>query len=61
MTPSGSEVSVQRRAVVVDGHAVSYLHAGSGKPMLLLHGTFWSRLWEPILPAVAATGHEVLA
>jgi len=46
---------------VVDGTRLSYLHAGSGKPMLLLHGTFWSRLWEPILPAVAATGHEVLA
>lgn len=52
---------MRRREVVVDGTRLSYLHAGFGKPMLLLHGTFWSRVWEPVLRAVAATGHEVLA
>ncbi len=46
---SESEVSVRRREVVVDGTRLSYLHAGSGTPVLLLHGTFWSRVWEPIL------------
>lgn len=57
----GSEASAGRGEVVVDGTRLSYLHAGSGKPVLLLHGTFWSRVWAPIVPAIAATGHEVLA
>lgn len=52
---------VTRRHVELDGVRVSYLHAGAGVPLLLLHGTFWSRVWEPVLPALAATGHEVLA
>ncbi len=43
------EAADGRREVVVDGTRLSYLHAGSGKPVLLLHGTFWSRVWEPIL------------
>ncbi len=33
---SESEVSVRRREVVVDGTRLSYLHAGSGTPVLLL-------------------------
>ncbi len=56
-----SEASAGRREVVADGTRLSYLHAGSRTPVLLLHGTFWSRVWELILSAVAATGHEVLA
>jgi pimeloyl-ACP methyl ester carboxylesterase len=47
-------MSVSRRDVDVDGTRLSYLHAGSvGQPIaLLLHGTFWSRVWQPVLPAL---------
>lgn len=45
----GSEAWARRREIVVDGTRLSYLHAGSGRPVLLLHGTCWSRVWEPIL------------
>lgn len=48
---------VDRRTVEVDGARLSYLVAGeeSAPPLLLLHGTFWSRVWQPILPALG--GH----
>lgn len=52
---------VERREVVVGSTRLSYLHAGSGAPMLLLHGTFWSRVWEPVLADLAAAGREVFA
>lgn len=52
---------VRRRQTVVDGVSLSYLHAGSGPPVLLVHGTFWSRVWEPVMAAVADAGHEVYA
>lgn len=57
----GSEIAARRREVVVDGTPLSYLQAGSGAPVLLLHGTFWSRAWEPTLADVAATGRQALA
>lgn len=45
---------VSRKQVEVDGTQLSYLSAGdeSATPMLLLHGTFWSRVWQPVLPAL---------
>lgn len=45
---------VSRRDVDVNGVRLSYLHAGRvGLPtVLLLHGTFWSRVWQPVLPAL---------
>jgi pimeloyl-ACP methyl ester carboxylesterase len=45
---------VSRRDIDVDGVRLSYLHAGRvGMPTaLLLHGTFWSRVWQPVLPAL---------
>ncbi|GAC1325188.1 MAG: alpha/beta hydrolase [Thermoleophilaceae bacterium] len=52
---------VARLETEVDGNRLSYLHAGSGRPLLLLHGTFWSRVWEPILGDLAAAGQEVFA
>ncbi|MFF2344809.1 alpha/beta fold hydrolase [Pseudarthrobacter sp. NPDC058119] len=44
----------ERRTVDVDGVPLSYLAAGdaTAPPLLLLHGTFWSRVWQPILPAL---------
>lgn len=43
-----------RSAVEVDGTELSYLAAGEAHrpPLLLLHGTFWSRVWAPVLPAL---------
>ncbi|MGN7200793.1 alpha/beta fold hydrolase [Arthrobacter sp. SAFR-044] len=46
--------SVERRTLEVDGVPLSYLVAGdeAAPPLILLHGTFWSRVWQPILPAL---------
>ncbi|GAA4777110.1 alpha/beta fold hydrolase [Citricoccus nitrophenolicus] len=43
---------VNRRTVEVDGTELSYLTSGDPEapPLLLLHGTFWSRVWAPVLP-----------
>lgn len=48
----------ERRSVELDGVEVSYLEAGEGEPVLLLHGTFWSRVWQPVM---AALGEHVRA
>lgn len=43
----------QRRSIQVDGVELSVLVNMPGPPqLLLLHGTFWSRVWAPILPAL---------
>lgn len=41
-----TEESIKRRTLTLDGRGVSYLYAGEGSPVLLLHGTFWSRVWS---------------
>lgn len=50
---------VQRKTVDVKGTRLSYLEAGSpdAPPLVLLHGTFWSRVWQPVLPALAGELH----
>lgn len=55
-----TEEPIARRAVILDGRRVSYLRAGEGPPVLLLHGTFWSRVWLPVIPKLAES-HEVFA
>ncbi len=47
----GTGADVQRESVDVDGTELSYLAAGesSAPPLVLLHGTFWSRVWQPVL------------
>ena len=52
---------MQRREVTVDGTPLSYLRAGSGPPVLLVHGTFWSRVWEPVMADIASAGYEAYA
>ncbi len=37
-----------------------HFHGGTGNPVLLLHGTFWSRVWLPIMP-ILAESHQVFA
>ena len=50
---------VERKTVEVNGIGLSYLEAGSpdAPPLVLLHGTFWSRVWQPVLPELAAELH----
>ena len=55
---------VTRRTVVVDGVRTSYLEAGTGTPLLLLHGGEFGGgaevCWERVLPGLAQR-HRVLA
>jgi len=50
-----------RSEITVDGIPISFLSAGEGPLVLLLHGTYWSRVWAPILPAVAKHGVRAVA
>ncbi|MET7358922.1 alpha/beta fold hydrolase [Streptomyces sp. NPDC005562] len=55
--------TVTRAAVEVDGEAASYLTAGrqDAPPVLMLHGTYWSRVWLPVLDHLAEAGLRPLA
>jgi pimeloyl-ACP methyl ester carboxylesterase len=50
---------LRRRDVSVGGTRLSVLTAGEvgSEPVLLLHGTFWSRVWQPVLPALGGSLH----
>jgi pimeloyl-ACP methyl ester carboxylesterase len=52
---------VERATIDVDGVPASYLAAGDGPMVLLLHGTYWSRVWLPVLEDVAAAGPRPVA
>lgn len=54
-----ASISVMRKTVEVNGTALSHLEAGSPDkpPLMLLHGTFWSRVWQSVLPALATELH----
>ena len=46
---------IRRSTIEVDGVPISYLTAGTRGPLvLLLHGTYWSRVWQPVLEDIAA-------
>lgn len=47
---------LSRRDVTVGGTRLSVLTAGDERldPVLFLHGTFWSRVWQPVLPTLGA-------
>ena len=48
--------------VDVEGVPISYLVAGEAGPLvLLLHGTYWSRVWRPVLDGIAAAGLRPVA
>lgn len=54
--------TVERRTVEVDGHPASYLTADrDGPPVLLLHGTYWSRVWLPVLEGLTEAGLRPIA
>lgn len=53
---------MKRLSIKVDGVATSYLAAGDEGPLvLLLHGTYWSRVWEPVIDDLAAAGLRPVA
>jgi pimeloyl-ACP methyl ester carboxylesterase len=52
----------RRETVNVGGVPISYLTAGNAGPLLLLlHGTYWSRVWLPVLEGIAAAGLRPVA
>ncbi|MGW5641432.1 alpha/beta fold hydrolase [Saccharopolyspora sp. NPDC003752] len=55
-----TETGVLRTAVQVDGETASYLTAETAEQdvpaVLLLHGTYWSRVWLPVLGRLAKAG-----
>ncbi|WP_454855933.1 alpha/beta fold hydrolase [Promicromonospora soli] len=56
------ETRVLRTTVQVDGEAASYLTVDQdGPPVLLLHGTYWSRVWLPVLDQLAEAGLRPIA
>ena len=66
-TPSPSSdpvMSLQRRTISVDGLTTHYLEAGSGEPVVLLHGGEFGvdaeTAWERVIPALAER-YRVLA
>ncbi|WP_028922175.1 alpha/beta fold hydrolase [Pseudonocardia acaciae] len=50
-----------RTEVEVDGVPASYLTCGDGPMVLLLHGTYWSRVWRPVMGRMAALGVRPVA
>ena len=57
-----NDVSVARYELDVDGTSASYLSAASDGPIvLLLHGTYWSRVWLPVLEPLARAGLRPIA
>ncbi|WP_321890231.1 alpha/beta fold hydrolase [Paraburkholderia bannensis] len=53
---------MQRKTIDVDGVAASYLTAGDAGPIvLMLHGTYWSRVWQPVIDDMAAAGLRPIA
>lgn len=55
-------MNVLRTAVEVDGESASYLTVDQdGPPVLLLHGTYWSRVWLPVLDLLADAGLRPIA
>ena len=57
-----TEMTVVRTAVDVDGETASYLTVDNDGPVvLLLHGTYWSRVWLPVLDRLAQAGLRPVA
>jgi pimeloyl-ACP methyl ester carboxylesterase len=62
MPPSNpASTPVTRTSIDVDGQAASFLTAGDGPVVLLLHGTYWSRVWLPVIEGLASAGLRPVA
>lgn len=56
------ETTVLRTEIQVDGETASYLTVEQDGPaVLLLHGTYWSRVWLPVLDRLAEAGLRPVA
>jgi pimeloyl-ACP methyl ester carboxylesterase len=53
--------AIQRETVDVDGAPASFLTAGDGPLLLLLHGTYWSRVWQSAIAPLASAGLRPVA
>ena len=57
-----SDLRPERASVEVDGDPASYLTIPvAGPVVLLLHGTYWSRVWLPVLRDMAYAGIRPIA
>jgi pimeloyl-ACP methyl ester carboxylesterase len=61
MAMSAPSDSIKRAEVPVGPHRASYLTAGEGPLVLLVHGTYWSRVWQPAIEPLAARGLRPVA
>ncbi|MBF6135259.1 alpha/beta hydrolase [Nocardia otitidiscaviarum] len=62
MSETAADTSVLRTTVRVAGATTSYLTVdGDGPAVLLLHGTYWSRVWLPVLDRLAQAGLRPVA
>ena len=52
--PTAAPASIVSQSATVDGAAMHYLAAGSGEPLILIHGfAETSEAWRPAIPALA--------
>jgi len=58
---TSSTTNVQRATVDVGGVPASFLTAGDGPLVLLLHGTYWSRVWLTAIAPLAGAGLRPVA
>ncbi|WP_241484999.1 alpha/beta fold hydrolase [Nocardiopsis potens] len=57
-----TETAVSRASVRVGDEEASHLVAGrEGPAVLLLHGTYWSRVWAPVMGGLAQAGLRPVA
>jgi pimeloyl-ACP methyl ester carboxylesterase len=57
-----TESTVLRTEIQVDGEPASYLTVEQDGPaVLLLHGTYWSRVWLPVMDRLGAAGIRPIA
>ncbi|MEV6946931.1 alpha/beta hydrolase [Streptomyces sp. NPDC051172] len=62
MSETTTETTALRTEIQVDGETASYLTVEQDGPaVLLLHGTYWSRVWLPVLDRLAEAGLRPIA
>jgi pimeloyl-ACP methyl ester carboxylesterase len=58
-----STTPADRQTLDVDGETISYLTAGDAEAptVVLVHGTYWSRVWQPVIGLLADAGLRPVA